>query len=99
VLARELVRHARTGAPLDALDSYEAERIPATTAVVLSNRKAGPERILDVVADRCAERFDRLEDVVSPAELAAIVDDYQRTAGFDPDVLNGRVSLGAHLDG
>lgn len=99
VLTRELVRHARTGAPLDALDSYEAERIPATTAVVLSNRKAGPERILDVVADRCAERFDRLEDVVSPAELAAIVDDYQRTAGFDPDVLNSRVSLGAHLDG
>jgi len=97
VLTRELVRHAGSATPLAALDTYETERIPATTAVVLSNRTAGPERILDVVADRSTDRFERLEDVVSPSELAAIAHDYQRTAGFDPEVLNRRESLGARL--
>ncbi|CAB4767663.1 MAG: flavin-dependent oxidoreductase [Actinobacteria bacterium] len=99
VLARELVRHAGSATPLAALDTYEAERIPATTAVVLSNRRAGPERILDLAADRSPNRFERLEDVVSAAEVGAIVEEYQRTAGFDPDVLNNRASLHARLEG
>ncbi|MEI7992905.1 MAG: FAD-dependent monooxygenase, partial [Actinomycetota bacterium] len=99
VLARELVKHAGSATPLAALDTYEAERIPATTAVVLSNRTAGPERILDLAADRCPDRFERLEDVVSAAEVGAIVEEYQRTAGFDPDVLNNRASFHARLEG
>ncbi len=99
VLARELVRYAGSATPLAALDTYEAERIPATTAVVLSNRTAGPERILDLAADRSPDRFERLEDVVSAAEVGAIVEEYQRTAGFDPDVLNNRASLHARLEG
>ena len=99
VLARELVKHAGTATPLAALDTYEAERIPATTAVVLSNRTAGPERILDLAADRSPDRFEHLEDVVSAAEVGAIVEEYQRTAGFDPDVLNNRASLHARLEG
>jgi 2-polyprenyl-6-methoxyphenol hydroxylase-like FAD-dependent oxidoreductase len=98
VLTRALVRHARTGEPLRALDDYEQERIPATTAVVQANRRAGPERILDLVADRAPDGFARLEDVVSAHELAQIVEDYQRSAGFDPAVLNARPSLAARLD-
>lgn len=98
ILTQALVRHARSQDPLRALEDYERERIPATTAVVLANRKAGPERILDWVADRAPERFEKLEDVVAPEELAAIVADYQRTAGFDPAVLNARPSLAARLD-
>lgn len=93
VLTRALVRAEHLRDPLAALDDYEAERIPATTAVVLANRAAGPERILDVVADRCPDRFERLADVVPEHELAAIVEDYRRTAGFDPSVLNRRPSL------
>jgi len=93
VLTRELTRFEHTVDPLTALDTYEAERIGATRAVVLANRTAGPERILDIVADRSAGRFERLEDVVPTSELEEIVEAYRRTAGFDPDVLNGRDSL------
>lgn len=96
VLTRELVRHEHANDPLIALDAYEAERIEATRAVVLANRTAGPERILDVVADRSTARFDRLDDVVPPAELAEIVENYRRTAGFDPEILNQRDSLTSH---
>lgn len=95
VLTRELVRYEDSGDRLRALDTYEAERIPATKSVVLANRAAGPERILDLVADRSPQRFNRLEDVVSPAELEQIIDDYRRTAGFDPKTLNERPSLAA----
>jgi hypothetical protein len=35
---------------------------------VLSNRKGGPERVLDVVRARAANGFERLEDVINPAE-------------------------------
>lgn len=98
VLTRELVRHARTGDPLAALDAYESERLAATNAVVLANRRAGPERILDLVADRAPGRFTRLSDVLSNAELDAIVADYRRTAGFEPAALNARPSLAAFLD-
>jgi hypothetical protein len=96
VLTRAFVDHERSGDPLAALDAYEADRIPATTAVVLANRTAGPERILDLVADRCPGRFEHLDDVVPRVELAAIVEDYRRTAGFDPAILNERPALAAH---
>lgn len=95
VLTRELVRYEESGDKLQALVTYEAERIPATKSVVLANRAAGPERILDLVADRSPQRFERLEDVVSTAELEQIIDDYRRTAGFDPTMLNERASLTA----
>lgn len=98
VLTRELVRHACTDDPLAALDAYESERLAATNAVVLANRKAGPERILDLAADRAPGRFTRLSDVISNAELDAIVADYRRTAGFEPAALNARPSLAAFLD-
>ncbi len=93
VLTRALVAHEHSSDPLTALDAYETERIPATTAVVLANRAAGPERILDLVADRCPDRFERLDDVVPQTELAEIVEAYRRTAGFDPEILNQRPSL------
>ena len=98
VLTRELVRHARTADPLAALEAYESERLAATNAVVLANRQAGPERILDLVAERAPERFTHLGDVISNAELDAIVADYRRTAGFEPAALNARPSLAAFLD-
>lgn len=98
VLTRELVRHARTSDPLAALDAYESERLAATNAIVLANRQAGPERILDLVAERAPERFTHLGDVISNAELDAIVADYRRTAGFEPAALNARPSLAAFLD-
>jgi len=62
--------------PEAALNAYEAERLPRTADVVRSNRAGGPERIMDVVADRAPAGFARLEDVISPEEVAAIVGGY-----------------------
>lgn len=66
----------------DALRAYEAERLPATAAIVRSNRVGGPERVLDMIASRAPAGFNRLEDVVSTAELEAISKGYATLAGF-----------------
>jgi hypothetical protein len=56
-----------------------------TAEIVRSNRNSGPERVMDVVAERAPNGFARLEDVIAPEELAAIVGGYAQTAGFaDP---------------
>jgi uncharacterized protein with FMN-binding domain len=51
-------------------------------AVVRSNRLGGPGRVIEVVGERSQDRFMRLEDVITPAALAAMVGDYARLAGF-----------------
>jgi 2-polyprenyl-6-methoxyphenol hydroxylase-like FAD-dependent oxidoreductase len=72
---------ARHPAP-EALAAYEAERLPATAAVVRSNRIGGPERVVDLVAARAPDGFDRVQDVATEAELADIVKGYAQVAGF-----------------
>jgi 5-methylphenazine-1-carboxylate 1-monooxygenase len=66
----------------DALAAYEAERLPATAAVVRSNRIGGPERVVDVIAARAPQGFARLADVATETELAGIVKGYAQLAGF-----------------
>jgi 5-methylphenazine-1-carboxylate 1-monooxygenase len=65
-----------------ALAAYQADRLPATSAIAASNRVGGPERVIDVVANRAPEGFSRIEDVASEAERAAIVRGYAQLAGF-----------------
>ncbi len=89
ILARELATHDD---PLDALDAYEAIRRPATAALVMANRQAGPEQSMDIVAERAPNGFERLDDVISQEELAAISARYRQVAGFDPALLNDRPS-------
>jgi 2-polyprenyl-6-methoxyphenol hydroxylase-like FAD-dependent oxidoreductase len=66
----------------EALAAYEADRLPATSAVVRSNRIGGPERVVDLVANRAPDGFTRLEDVATGEELAGIVKGYAQIAGF-----------------
>jgi 2-polyprenyl-6-methoxyphenol hydroxylase-like FAD-dependent oxidoreductase len=66
----------------EALQAYEAERRAMTTEIVLSNRRGGPERVLDVVSERAPAGFDRIEDVISAEELRAIGLGYATMAGF-----------------
>ena len=70
------------GDPPAALAAYEAERLPKTAAIVASNRKGGPERIIDFMAARAPEGFASIEEVAEHAELAAIVGGYASLAGF-----------------
>lgn len=65
-----------------ALAAYEAERRPKTAEIVHSNRRGGPERVVDVVSERAPDGFTRLEDVIAREELAAIAGGYAQMAGF-----------------
>ncbi|WP_236019781.1 flavin-dependent oxidoreductase [Sabulicella rubraurantiaca] len=66
----------------EALLAYEGERLPSTRDIVLSNRRGGPERVVDVVSERAPDGFARIEDVIAPEELEAISKGYAVMAGF-----------------
>lgn len=74
-LANQLARHAEPG---EALRAYELERLAATSEIVLRNRAGGPEGVIDEVERRAPAGFSRLEDVIAPADLEAIVTSYAR---------------------
>ncbi|MGA3400236.1 MAG: flavin-dependent oxidoreductase [Acetobacteraceae bacterium] len=90
VLAREILAR---GATVEALEAYEAERRPATARIVLSNRKNGPEQVMQVVQERAPEGFGRIEDVLTAEELQDAAAAYKQIAGFDKAVLNSRPSI------
>ncbi len=93
--ARALAWHLATEGDADAgLAAYEAARRPATGAIVLANRGAGPDQVLDLAATRAPAGFGAAgrEAVLPRAELEAIAAGYKRLAGFDPAALNARPS-------
>jgi 2-polyprenyl-6-methoxyphenol hydroxylase-like FAD-dependent oxidoreductase len=80
-LAATLAAHGTDD--VQALAAYESERLPPTTAVVLTNRQNPPDAILREVYERSGDRpFERLEDIITQAEVRAIVDRYEQVAGY-----------------
>jgi 2-polyprenyl-6-methoxyphenol hydroxylase-like FAD-dependent oxidoreductase len=65
-----------------ALARYEARRRPATAAIVHSNRRHGPEIVLDLAEQRAPDGFAKVEDVFEPGELEGIAASYKQIAGF-----------------
>jgi 5-methylphenazine-1-carboxylate 1-monooxygenase len=65
-----------------ALARYEAKRRPATAEIVRSNRRHGPEVVLDLAEERAPDGFSRVEDVFGPGELEGIAAAYKQIAGF-----------------
>ncbi len=87
--ARELADQLAAQPSIDAaLAAYEAARRPVTAAVVLANRKGGPDRVLQLAEERAPNGFAKVEDVIPRAELEAIAQTYKQTAGFDRDTVN-----------
>jgi 2-polyprenyl-6-methoxyphenol hydroxylase-like FAD-dependent oxidoreductase len=70
-----------------ALRRYEAERLEPTAKLALDNRETGPERVLQMVEDRCPNGFDDIYDHFARNELAEIAERYKRLAGFHRDAL------------
>ncbi len=77
-----------------AFAAYEAQRRPATAAVVLANRQGGPDRVLQLAEERAPNGFTHIETVIPRAELEAIAQSYKQTAGFDRDTVNRRGAAG-----
>jgi 2-polyprenyl-6-methoxyphenol hydroxylase-like FAD-dependent oxidoreductase len=83
--ARSLTRHLSSSpSVVDALVAYDAERRPLTNHMVLSNRKGGPEGIIDMIESRAPEGFDDIDGVATYTERRTIVQGYARMAGVAP---------------
>ncbi len=88
--ARSLAEHLRTHASVEAaLGCYDAERRPATAQIVHSNRKGGPERVIDLVEARAPDGFDDIEGVASYEEREQVVRGYAQLAGFAAEKMEG----------
>jgi 5-methylphenazine-1-carboxylate 1-monooxygenase len=73
----------------EALAAYEAERLPATARVVLTNRTNPPDALLRVVYERTGDRpFTSIDDVISPAEIKAMSSTYAAVAGYAREAVN-----------
>ncbi|WP_304186334.1 flavin-dependent oxidoreductase [Phenylobacterium aquaticum] len=83
--ARALVRALGAHAdPVEALAAYEAERLPATAAIVRANRGNGPEQCMQMAQERAPDGFTRIEEVFADGELAAIAARYKALTGLKP---------------
>ena len=78
-LADELTRSGDVEA---ALRAYQEERAPKTAAIVLSNRRGGPEAVIDAVEARAPDGFADIEAVLSRAERQVFMTRYAQQAGF-----------------
>jgi 2-polyprenyl-6-methoxyphenol hydroxylase-like FAD-dependent oxidoreductase len=87
VLTREILARGPTDA---ALLAYEAERRPATTDLVMLNRRNGPEQVMQLVEERAPNGYDVVTDVLSQQELEDIAANYKRVAGFQVEALNAK---------
>ncbi len=68
--------------PMQALASYEKDRLPKTAEIVRLNRRGGPERVIDEVEKLAPAGFADIEAVLARPEREAIVKGYAGTAGF-----------------
>jgi 2-polyprenyl-6-methoxyphenol hydroxylase-like FAD-dependent oxidoreductase len=65
-----------------ALQAYDEERRPKTAAIVMSNRRHGPEVMLDIAQERAPGGFTDVLDVFAEGEREAIAAQYKQVAGF-----------------
>ena len=79
--------------PAAALKAYEDRRLGPTADVVRTNRSNPPDAIIREVWLRSGDKpFARIEDVISPAELASMIESYKRVAGYDRSALERSAS-------
>ncbi|MCA9839783.1 MAG: flavin-dependent oxidoreductase [Trueperaceae bacterium] len=90
VLTRELRDHGVTGGALEAYDLARREKV---NAVVLANRGDGPDKVLDLVAERAPNGFEVIDEVMSQQELTDLAASYKKLAGMDISTLNNQPSI------
>ena len=74
--------------PIAALEAYENERRDITKKIVLTNRDQPPDFLIETVERLTGgEPFECIEDVIDPAELAAISDKYKKVAQYSLDMV------------
>lgn len=89
-IGKALLEH---GPSPSALVAYEESMRPPATQVVLTNRSAGPDRILDIVEERCQGEFDSIHAVITQQELISHSHAYKTIAGYSVEALNGAAPM------
>src|SRR6266704_1875290 len=75
--------------PAAALQAYQAERLPKTAPIVLTNRSAPPDLIIETVDSITGGKpFRRIEDVIGRETLIEISERYKQVAAWDVDSVN-----------
>ena len=59
----------------------------------MTNRKAGPDAILQMAEDLCGGEFNDIEDVISLKQLSEHSQNYKKVAGFSIKELNSQESI------
>jgi 2-polyprenyl-6-methoxyphenol hydroxylase-like FAD-dependent oxidoreductase len=90
ILDAELLSRLLKTLPAEAaLKAYEAERLPKTSKIVLTNRSTPPDFIIESVDQLTGGKpFSRLEDVISRDQLVEISENYKRIAAWDINSVN-----------
>jgi 5-methylphenazine-1-carboxylate 1-monooxygenase len=79
---------------MQALWTYERDRLPATAQIVQMNRAGGPEGVIDAVEQRAPDGFADIDAVLSHEQRKAIVRGYAATAGFAKEQVNTAPAVG-----
>ncbi len=98
-LGRAFLDH---GIGANALQAYEAEMRPLTEKMILRNRTAGPDHVMEIVEQRCGGDFDDIDEVMSLAERQEFAAGYKSVAGFAIAELNASdpiIPPGAQISG
>jgi 5-methylphenazine-1-carboxylate 1-monooxygenase len=75
--------------PQAALRAYEDDRLPRVNKVVLTNRSTPPDYLIQAFEERTNfQPFERLEDVMPEAELAELLENYKKIAGYSREALS-----------
>ncbi len=88
-LVRALAAHDD---PVAALKVYEAERLPATANIVLTNRGNGPEVCMQMAEERAPQGFDDVAQVFAEGELETIAARYKAVAGFSKEAVAAKAA-------
>lgn len=79
---------ARSEHPRQALVAYERQRLPMTADVVASNRRGGPEGVIDAVEQLAPTGFTDIDTILNYEAREAIVRGYAAKAGFAARVVS-----------
>ena len=71
----------------EALQTYEAIRLPATAKVVYANRRNAHDKLLDIAEQRAPGGFSNISEFTSVEEIEGILAGYRTTARFSREQL------------
>ena len=62
--------------------------VASANKIVETNRLDGPDKILDIVAEKAPNGFENINDVMPYEKMKHIAEKYKVIAGFDANTLN-----------